>query len=100
MQVLLAYTSSGKWRGDAAVLPLGVIEFDAATAWVLNQRAFHLDLRCMAQVPVTAAWFPNLDEPERGVVAVAGARLRSRIERELAMLVARSRELIEMRGPG
>ena len=98
-QLLLAYTSSGPWRGATQSLPLGVIEFNVAEAKALRQRPFHIDLRCLAQVPLTASWFPDLAQPDHGVVAVAGARLQARIERVFEALVARSRDLIEIRGP-
>lgn len=98
-QLLLAYTSSGPWRGATQSLPLGVIEFSAAEAKALRQRPFHIDLRCLAQVPLTSAWFPDLAQPDHGVVAVAGTRLQARIERVFEELVARSRDLIEVRGP-
>jgi hypothetical protein len=98
-QLLLAYTSSGPWRGASSAPPLGVIEFSAADAKALRQRPFHIDLRCLAQVPLTSAWFPDLGQPDHGVVAVAGARLQARIQRIFDQLVARSRHLIETRGP-
>jgi hypothetical protein len=98
-KLLLACTSSGPWRGAAPVPPLGVIEFGAAEARALRQRPFHIDLRCLAQVPLTSAWFPDLGHPDHGVVAVAGAGLQARIERVFDQLVARSRHLIEIRGP-
>jgi hypothetical protein len=95
---LLAYTSSGPWRGAAARLPAGVVEFDAAAARALGQRAFHLDLRCLAQVPLTARWFPDWAEPGHGVVGQAGAKLRARLEAQLTELATRNRDAIEMRG--
>lgn len=97
--LLLAYTSSGPWRGASGRLPPGVMEFDAAAARVLGQRPFHLDLRCLAQVPLSERWFPDLAQPGHGVVGQAGARLRGRIDAALTGLVARSRDLIEIRGP-
>lgn len=97
--VMLAYTSSGRWRGSAPEPPQGVIEFDDAAARPLNQKAFHIDLRCLARVPPTAAWFPELAAPGRGIVAVAGVRLRDRIMRVAEALATRSPALIEVRGP-
>jgi len=98
--LLLAYTSSGPWRGAAAQPPRGVLEFDAATARALGQRPFHMDLRCLAQVPATSRCFPDLHEPGHGVVGRAGARLRARVDAALDELVRRSRDVIEMRGVG
>jgi hypothetical protein len=71
VQMLLAYTSSGRWRGAGPAVPVGVIKFDAAAAQRMNQRAFHLDLRCLARMLLTPPWFPRLRKAEQGVVAVA-----------------------------
>jgi hypothetical protein len=98
LQLLLAYTSSGPWRGAAPTVPPGVIVFDEAAARALNQRPFHIDLRCLARVPPTVAWFPDLALPGRGVVATAGARVRDRILKAAELLAARNPRLIEIRG--
>lgn len=97
-QLLLAYTSSGPWHGASTQLPSGIIEFDEATARRLNQRPFHIDLRCLARVPPTTAWFPDLASPERGVVAIAGVRVRDRILKAAELLATRSPRVIEIRG--
>jgi hypothetical protein len=99
VQMLLAYTSSGAWRGAAVTPPLGVVSFTADEARALNQRAFHLELRCLARVPPTAAWFPEIDTPTKGIVAIASARLQARILGAAIDLAARRAELIEIRGP-
>jgi hypothetical protein len=96
--MLLAYTSSGPWGGASPNLPNGVVEFDEAAARPLKQRAFHIDLRCLARVPVSEAWFPDLALPDRGVVAVAGPHLQERIMKIVVQLATRSPQLIEMRG--
>ena len=98
LQVLLAYTSSGPWRGRAASAPLGVLEFTDAEAKALGQRAFHIDLRCLARVPPTAAWFPDLAVSSSGVVGTAGMRLQDRILRLADEVATRSPELVEIRG--
>jgi hypothetical protein len=64
----------------------------------LSQRPFHIDLRCLARVPLTIAWFPDLDQAGRGVVAMAGQRLRDRIMTVAESLAARHSRLIEIRG--
>ncbi|MFM7421359.1 MAG: hypothetical protein ACKO54_16915 [Alphaproteobacteria bacterium] len=97
--LLLAYTSSGPWRGASARLPLGVIDFDDAAARAVGQKPFHIDLRCLAQVPLAEHWFPDLGLKGFGIIGTAGARLRARIDMMLSDLVTRSRDLIEMRGP-
>ena len=98
--MLLAYTSSGRWRGTGPALPVGVIEFDAAAAQRLNQRAFYLDLRCLARTLLTPAWFPRMREAQRGVVAVADRGVRERVLREAETLAARRTGVIEIRGVG
>lgn len=98
-QVMLAYTSSGRWRGASPQPPPGVLEFDAAGARALNQRPFHIDLRCLARLPLAAAWFPDLATPSQGLVALANARTRDRILKAAEALAARSPRIIEIRGP-
>jgi len=98
-QILLAYTSSGPWRGHAPRLPIGGVEFDETAARALNQRPFHFDLRCLARVPPTDAWFPDLASAGGGVVAAAGASVRRRILEAAESLAARSPRPIEFRGP-
>jgi hypothetical protein len=97
-QFLLAYTSSGPWRGAGAVLPIGVVQFDARAAAALNQRPFHIDLRCLARVPATTPWFPDLGSPGRGVIAMAGDPVRERVMKAAELLAARYPRLIEVRG--
>jgi hypothetical protein len=97
--LLLAYTSSGLWRGSPGPLPAGVLEFDAVAARAVGQKPFHLDLRCLAQVPLAENWFPDLARAGHGIVGRAGARLSERIDALMSELVTRSRDLIEMRGP-
>lgn len=97
--LLMAYTSSGPWRGATARLPLGVIEFDDAAARAVGQKPFHIDLRCLAQVPLAMRWFPDLGQTGFGIIGTAGARLRERIDVMLSDLVTRNRDLIEVRGP-
>ena len=98
--VLLAYTSSGPWRGTSPVRPPGVLEFDAEAAATLNQKAFHLDLRILAKVAPNDRWFPQWSKPGQGVVAVAPPGLQTRILQEARRLVSLSPEVIETRGIG
>jgi hypothetical protein len=77
---------------------LGIIEFNEAEAAKLNQRPFHIDLRCLARVEPSAVWFPKWGEPGRGIVAVADREVRSRILKIAEMLVRSSPEIIEIRG--
>jgi hypothetical protein len=98
LQLMLAYTSSVQRRWGTERVPLGVIEFDLAAAAALNQRPFHIDLRCLARIPMSAAWLPRLGEVDRGVVAWADLALQARITRVLSELARRSPGHIEMRG--
>ena len=59
---------------------MGVTDFDVPAANAVGQKPFHLDLRCLAQVPLTERWFPDLGQPGHGIVGTAGARLRDRID--------------------
>ena len=62
--VMTAYTTSQTWAG---ALPHGVIAFDSAEAAGLGQtRAFVLDLRRLAYLPITVAWFPRAGEEGAG----------------------------------
>lgn len=98
--ILLAYTSSGSWRGSALRTPPGVIEFDEAEAKKVGQKAFHIDLRTLAKVTLTLDWFPRLDQADRGVVGIAGEKAKKRILHVAKGLVAVSPEIIETRGIG
>ncbi len=60
-------------------MPPGVVPFDAEEAGRLNQKPFHLDLRTLAYVALTQAWFPRLSQPDRGIVAVATKAIQLRI---------------------
>ncbi len=58
--VMAAYTTSQNWAG---ALALGVMVFDTKAAANLGQaRAFVLDLRRLAYLPLTPAWFPRVGE--------------------------------------
>ena len=98
-EIMLAYTSSEPWRG-LSPRPLGVIELTEAEAARVNQRPFHIDLRCLARVPPSPEWFPDWNKPGRGVIAVADPTLGNRILREAERLTKSSPEIIEIRGIG
>ena len=97
--ILLAYTSSGAWRGGGLGVPAGVVVFDAEAAAAVNQRAFHLDLRILAYVALTADWFPRLGAPDHGVIAVASKAVQLRIL-DAGRALAGRRETVEVRGVG
>jgi hypothetical protein len=98
--VLLAYTSSGPWRGSALGTPPGIVEFDEGEANLVGQRAFHIDLRTLARAVLTPAWFPHLEQPGRGIVGITGEKARKRILQAARSLAAVSPEIIETRGIG
>jgi hypothetical protein len=76
---LVAYTTSALWP-PGIPLPLGVRTFTASEAAGLNQaRAFRLHLNRQARLPLTSAWFPEIDSPGQGVIAIAPARLRQEL---------------------
>lgn len=97
-EIMLAYTSSGPWRGLSPRRPLGIIEFTANEAAKLNQRPFHIDLRCLARVRPSSDWFPDWNAPGHGVVAVADEAVKERVLREAERLAKSSPEIVEIRG--
>lgn len=95
---LLAYTTSQPWIGRRR--PPGIREFDRETAAGMGHgRAFVLDLRRMAALPVTAVWFPDLHTEDRGIVGRAPERLRVELETAATDLFRRRPEVIERLGP-
>lgn len=96
--VIVAYSSSRSWP-PATPPPHGVRIFGAAEAARLNQRPFVLYLNRLARLPLTAQWFPELEMPSQGVVAVAPAVLRDQLLKTMTELVQRRRELIRRLGP-
>jgi hypothetical protein len=97
-EAMVAYTTSQPWPA-ATPLPAGARYFDEDEARSLNQsKPFTLRLDVLARLPMTRAWFPDLEQAGQGVIAVAPARLQEQIT-DLAMnLVRRRRALIQMRG--
>jgi hypothetical protein len=62
-------------------------------------RAFVLELRRMAALPVTVAWFPDLHAADRGFVGRAPERLRVELEAAATDFFRRRPEVIERLGP-
>ena len=94
---MLAFTTSQPWPGT---LPHGVLAFDAASALAMGQtRAFVLDLRRLAYLPVTHAWFPRLGAERYGLLGRAAKPVRARINTVLAELLQRRPELVTRAGP-
>jgi hypothetical protein len=96
--VLMAYSSSQPWPAGIP-LPLGVRIFDATEAARLNQRPFVLYLNRLVRLSLTPEWFPELNKPSQGVVAVAPAALRDQLLKTMMELMQRRRDLIQKLGP-
>jgi len=95
--VWLAFTTSQLWTGPK---PSGVYSVDRDAAAGMGQpRPFTLDLRGMANVPVTAEWFPDLETPAHGIVGRAPERLRLVYEAAIIELARRHPQNIERLGP-
>ncbi len=95
---MVAYTTSQP-QPLGQPLPLGAKLFDEAAAARLNQsKAFILRLDLIAKVPSTRDWFPDIDRPDKGVIAVADARLQRELESYATRLFRRHRSLVQMRG--
>lgn len=98
-EAVVAYSTSQPWPLDTP-LPAGARLFDAQEATRLNQsRAFLLRLDVLARLPMTRAWFPEIDQPNRGVIATAPPTLQTELTRQAVNVARRRRELLEVRGP-
>ncbi len=62
-------------------------------------RAFVLDLRRLAYLPLTAAWFPRAAEDGAGVLGRAPKALRDRVNAMAAELAKRRPESLSKSGP-
>ena len=95
--VMAAYTTSQPWTGP---LPQGVVAFDREAAAGLGQaRAFVLDLRRLAYLPLTAAWFPRVGEVDAGILRRAPKSLRDRLNAITTEVVKRRHETLSRSGP-
>jgi hypothetical protein len=93
-----AYTTSQPWEYESK--PAGVVIFDRTEAVNLGQdRAFVLDLRRLAYLPVTPAWFPYLGQPSDGIVGRADKSRRRQLNQIAADLLVRRSEIVERLGP-
>ena len=98
-EAIVAYTTSQPWPSRTP-LPAGARLFDAEEAASLNQsRAFLLRLDVLARLPLIRRWFPDIDQPNQGVVAVAPVPLRRELTHAATNLIRRRRELLDFRGP-
>jgi len=95
--VMAAYTTSQAWT---EALPHGVIAFDSDQAAGLGQaRPFVLDLRRLAYLPLTAAWFPHIAEEGAGVLGRAPKALRNQVNAMTTELAKRRPETLSRSGP-
>ena len=95
--VMVAYTTSQPWAG---ALPPGVIVFDGDEAASLGQsRAFVMDLRRLAYLPLTAPWFPHIAVAGGGVLGRAPKGLRDRVATVTSELARRRPETLTKTGP-
>jgi len=84
---------------DAERLPPGLFIFDRQTAAGFGQaRAFVLDLRRLAFVPITSAWFPWLGEPG-GFQGRASPRWQQQLKQAAEAPLIRRPEISERPGP-
>ena len=94
---MVAYTTSQLSGGP---LPLGVVAFTAERAAALGQtRAFLLDLRRLAYLPLTSLWFPSLDGLDGGILGRAPKGLRDQLNTTVAELARRRPEMLSRTGP-
>lgn len=95
--VMAVYTTSQPWAGT---LPQGVIAFDREEAAGLGQaRAFVLDLRRLAYLPLTATWFPRVGETGASILGRAPKSLRDRVNATATELARRRPETLSRSGP-
>jgi hypothetical protein len=98
LTALAAYTTSQPWHD--LPLPLGVFVFNRQEAAAFGQsRSFVMDLRRLAAVPVTPAWFPHLDQPGRGIQGHMPKGQQRRYLQVAEDLLTRRSELVERLGP-
>jgi hypothetical protein len=93
---VLLYTTTRAWPRDTA-LPAGVVRVQEKQAAV-GQRPFLLDARRIAYMPVDRTFFPELNNPGRGVQGTASIGFQRHVERVLAALLEQP-ELLELLGP-
>ncbi len=98
LSALVAYTTSQPWPYPS--YPLGVHGFDRQAAKDVGQaRAFVLDLRRLAFLPVALDWFPRLDQPGAGVEGRLPKRQQRAFWRDAEELLTRRSDAIERLGP-
>lgn len=95
--VMSLYTTTVPWEPDLR-LPPGVIPVEPQLARQMSQKGFVLDARRIAFIPVTPAYFPRLDRPDRGVLHTASKRFHEVVQNTLVKLAQRP-DLVVKLGP-
>jgi hypothetical protein len=99
ISVIAAYTTSQR-SAETAGAARGRFRFSRDQALELGQqRAFELNLQRLAFVPITVAWFPGLNQPDRGIQGHAPKRLQQQIWQTAEHILTRHAELVERLGP-
>jgi hypothetical protein len=62
-------------------------------------KAFVLDLRRVARLPVTTQWFPHLSDPDKGILGAASKALERELMQEALGFFRKRPELLEQLGP-
>jgi hypothetical protein len=94
---IVAYTTS---QIPPPPLPKGIIHVAAKQAASMgHNKPFLLNPGRIAAVPITSAYFPYLDQPDRGVIGQASQGLQNVITKEFKEIVAKRRESLEQLGP-
>lgn len=79
---------------------MGEFKFSRDQALELGQqRAFELNLQRLAFVPISAAWFPGLNQPDKGIQGHAPKRVQHQIWQAAEVILTRHAELVERLGP-
>jgi len=94
---LVAHSTSQPWP-EGVPKPFGLRVFAAEEAASLNQRPFVLHLHRQAKLLLSPRWFPEIERPGQGVIAVAPPRLREELFRIVVALEQRYRANVERLG--
>lgn len=94
---LVAYATSQLAPARVPV-PLGVSVFTAEEAALLNQRPFALHVNRQARLALSPRWFPEIERPGGGVVALAPRPLLEALFRMAVDVERRRRESVQRLG--
>jgi hypothetical protein len=97
LTVMSLYTTTRPWQ-PGVKLPLGVLPVEPALARTMKQKAFVIDARKIAFLPLTPDFFPRLDRPDKGIVHTASERFHTLV-RNILMELAKRPDLVVPLGP-